>query len=141
MILRQIIFFLTIGNLSTLHLYGSEFTKTVLPTLQKKCISCHREPYKTKYGRIKKPKGKLILNTPNGIKRSVTPNKPNESLLYKRVTLDKEDDKFMPPQGKEEPLTEKELKKLRDWIQSGAKTDNWKGTNFNNQKLSIDITH
>ena len=132
MALRAIIIFLTIGNLSTLHLYGSEFTKTVLPTLQKKCISCHREPYKTKYGRIKKPKGKLILNTPNGIKRSVTPNKPNESLLYKRVTLDKEDDKFMPPQGKEEPLTKEELKNLKNWIQSGAKTDNWKGTNFNN---------
>ena len=113
MALRAIIIFLTIGNLSTLHLYGSEFTKTVLPTLQKKCISCHREPYKTKYGRIKKPKGKLILNTPNGIKRSVTPNKPNESLLYKRVTLDKEDDKFMPPQGKEEPLTKEELKILK----------------------------
>ena len=132
MALRAIIIFLTIGNLSTLRLFGSEFTKTVLPTLQKKCISCHREPYKTKYGRIKKPKGKLILNTPNGIKRSVTPNKPNESLLYKRVTLDKEDDKFMPLKGKEEPLTEKELKNLRDWIQSGAKTDNWKGTNFKN---------
>ena len=141
MALRAIIIFLTIGNLSTLHLYGSEFTKTVLPTLQKKCISCHREPYKTKYGRIKKPKGNLIPNTPNGIKRSVTPNKPNESLLYKRVTLDKEDDKFMPPQGKEEPLTKEELKNLKNWIQSGAKTDNWKGTNFNNQKLSIDITH
>ena len=132
MALRAIIIFLTIGNLSTLYLFGSEFTKTVLPTLQKKCISCHREPYKTKYGRIKKPKGKLILNTPNGIKRSVTPNKPNESLLYKRVTLDKEDDKFMPPQGKEEPLTKEELKNLKNWIQSGAKTDNWKGTNFNN---------
>lgn len=132
MILGQIIIFLTIGNLSTLRLFGSEFTKTVLPTLQKKCISCHREPYKTKYGRIKKPKGKLILNTPNGIKRSVTPNKPNESLLYKRVTLDKEDDKFMPPQGKEEPLTKEELKNLKNWIKSGSKTDNWKGSNFNN---------
>ena len=132
MALRAIIIFLTIGNLSTLYLFGSEFTKNVLPTLQKKCISCHREPYKTKYGRIKKPKGKLILNTPNGIKKSILPNNPNQSLLYKRVTLDKEDDKFMPPLGKEEPLTEKELKNLRDWIQSGAKTDNWKGTNFNN---------
>ena len=132
MIFRQIIFFFIIGTLSKLQIFGSEFTKTVLPTLQKKCISCHREPYKTKYGRIKKPKGKLILNTPNGIKRSVTPNKPSESLLYKRVTLDKEDDKFMPPQGKEEPLTKEELKNLKNWIQSGAKTDNWKGTNFNN---------
>ena len=132
MTLRAIIIFLIIGNLSILHLFGSGFTKTVLPTLQKKCISCHREPYKTKYGRIKKPKGKLILNTPNGIKRSVIPNKPNESLLYKRVTLDKEDDKFMPPQGKKEPLTKEELKNLKNWIQSGAKTDNWKGTNFKN---------
>ena len=132
MALRAIIIFLTIGNLSTLRLFGSEFTKNVLPTLQKKCMSCHREPYKTKYGRIKKPKGKLILNTPSGIKRSVTPNKPNQSLLYKRVILNKEDDKFMPPQGKEEPLTKEELKNLRDWIQSGAKTGNWKGSKFYN---------
>ena len=132
MVLRVIINILAIGNFLSSNLHGSEFTKTVLPTLQKKCMSCHREPYKTKYGRIKKPKGKLILNTPNGIKKSVLPNNPNQSLLYKRVTLDKEDDKFMPPLGKEEPLTEKELKILRDWIQSGAKTDNWKGTNFNN---------
>ena len=107
MILRQIIFFFIIGTLSKLKIFGSEFTKTVLPTLQKKCISCHREPYRTKYGRIKKPKGKLILNTPNGIKRSVSPNKPNESLLYNRVTLDKENDQFMPQQGKEEPLKKK----------------------------------
>ena len=132
MVLRVIIIILAIGNFSSSNLHGSEFTKTVLPTLQKKCMSCHREPYKTKYGRIKKPKGKLILNTPNGIKKSVLPNNPNQSLLYKRVTLDKEDAKFMPPLGKEEPLTERELKNLRDWIQSGAKTDNWKGTNFNN---------
>ena len=37
----------------------------------------------------------------------------------------------MPPQGKEEPLTKEELKNLKNWIQSGAKRDNWKGTNFN----------
>ena len=80
----------------------------------------------------KKQKAWQILNTPNGIKRSVNLNKPNVSLLYKRVTLDKEDDKFMPPQGKEEPLTKEELKNLKNWIQSGAKTDNWKGSNFNN---------
>ena len=111
---------------------AADFKADVLPMLEKKCMSCHREPYKTKYGRIKKPKGKLILNTPNGIKKSVLPNNPNQSLLYKRVTLDKEDDKFMPPLGKEEPLTEKELKNLRDWIQSGAKTGNWKGSKFYN---------
>ena len=96
-------------------------------------MSCHREPYKTKYGRVKKPKGKLILNTPNGLKKSVIPNNPEKSPLFKRVTLEKEDDNFMPPQGKEDPLTKNELKYLRDWIQSGAKTGTWKGTDLSKQ--------
>ena len=39
----------------------------------------------------------------------------------------------MPPQGKEEPLTKNELKNLRDWIQSGAKTGGWKGTDLSKQ--------
>ena len=133
MVLRVIIIFLAIGNFSSSNLLGSEFIKKVLPTLQKKCMSCHREPYKTKYGRVKKPKGKLILNTQNGLKKSVIPNNPEQSPLFKRVTLEKEDDEFMPPQGKEDPLTKNELKNLRDWIQSGAKTGTWKGTDLSKQ--------
>ena len=133
MVLRVITIFLAIGSFSSSNLLGSEFIRKVLPTLQKKCMSCHREPYKTKYGRVKKPKGKLILNTPNGLKKSVIPNNPEQSPLFKRVTLKKEDDEFMPPQGKEDPLTKNELKNLRDWIQSGAKTRGWKGTDLSKQ--------
>ena len=73
-------------------------------------MSCHREPYKTNFGRTKKPKGNLILNTPEGIKKgdkgkAIVAKNPSASSIYIRVTLKKEHDKFMPPQGKEEPLT------------------------------------
>ena len=71
----------------------------------------------------KKPKGKLILNTPNGLKKSVIPNNPEQSPLFKRVTLEKEDDDFMPPQGKEDPLTKNELKILETGYKAGPKQE------------------
>ena len=100
-------------------------------------MSCHREPYKTNFGRTKKPKGNLILNTPEGIKKgdkgkAIVAKNPSASSIYIRVTLKKEHDKFMPPQGKEEPLTTKELKNLEEWIKPGADTGDWKGKNFEN---------
>ena len=116
---------------------GIDFKTKVLPMLEKKCMSCHREPYKTNFGRTKKPKGNLILNTPGGIKKgdkgkAVVANNPSGSSIYRRVTLEKNHDRFMPPQGKEDPLTEKELKDLENWIKKGADTGDWKGKTFKN---------
>jgi hypothetical protein len=115
---------------------AADFKKDVLPMLEKKCMSCHRAPYKTASGRTKKPKGKLDLSTPAGIKAgggegdSIVPKDAAKSLVYGRVTLDKSDDDFMPPEGKADPLTEAELKALKAWIDAGAETGDWKGTKF-----------
>ena len=100
-------------------------------------MSCHREPYKTNFGRTKKPKGDLILNTPEGIKngdkgKAIIAKNPGASSIYKRVTLKKDHDRFMPPQGKEKPLTKEELKDLKNWIKEGADTGDWKGKTFKN---------
>ncbi len=115
---------------------AADFKKDVLPMLEKKCMDCHRTPYKTAAGRTKRPKGKLDLSTPSGIKAggsegaAVVAKDTSKSLAYVRVTLDKSDYEFMPPEGKADPLTEAELKALKAWIEGGAETGDWKGTTF-----------
>ena len=122
---------------------AADFKKDVLPLLEKKCMSCHREAYKTSSGRTKKPKGKLILSTPAGIKAggsegdAIVAKNSAKSLAYTRVTLDKTDDDFMPPEDKGDPLTEAELKALKEWIDAGAETGDWKGTKFDDAGKKI----
>ena len=122
---------------------AADFKADVLPMLEKKCMSCHREPYKTSSGRTKKPKGKLILSTPEGIKKggsegdAVVTKDPAKSLIYTRVTLEKDHDEFMPPEGKADPLTAEELKALKEWINEGAGTGDWKGTKFDAEGKKI----
>ena len=122
---------------------AADFKADVLPMLEKKCMSCHREPYKTSSGRTKKPKGKLILSTPEGIKKGGSEGDadvakdPAKSLIYTRVTLDKDHDEFMPPEGKADPHTAEELKALKEWINEGAGTGDWKGTKFDAEGKKI----
>ena len=122
---------------------AADFKADVLPLLEKKCMSCHREAYKTSSGRTKKPKGKLILSTPEGIKKggsegdAIVAKDSAKSLAYTRVTLDKTHDDFMPPEGKADPLTADELKALKEWIDGGAETGDWKGTKFDAEGKKI----
>ncbi len=90
------------------------FGHFVNPILQKKCASCHNS---------EKKKGNLSLENPLSIVKGgkggavlVSGSVP-ESELINRVLLDSEDDKFMPPKGKN-PLTNDEIKILEYWIES-----------------------
>ncbi|MDP4610128.1 MAG: hypothetical protein NWT02_02960 [Opitutales bacterium] len=49
----------------------------------------------------------------------VVPGKPDESALFKRITLDIEHDDVMPP-PKKARLKEAEIKAIKDWIAAGA---------------------
>ena len=109
-----------------------DFKKDVLPTLEAKCMKCHLPPYKTASGRTKKPKGDLIMSTAEGLKAGGEDGDVfkggdlKKSLGYVRVTLDPDDDDFMPPKDKADPLTETELKALKEWIEAGADYGDWK---------------
>ena len=87
-----------------------DFDKQVAPILAAKCLSCHDG---------KNAKGKLNLRTRNGAFRGgdsgkvIVPGNAKKSLLWNRI-LDNE----MPPRH---PLSAKEKRLIRDWIQSGAK--------------------
>lgn len=91
------------------------FTEKVQPILETACVSCHQPG---------KAKGKLQLHGhAEALKggdsgSAVVPGKPEESLLLQRVTLPRDDDEAMPPEGP--GLTPEETGILKQWIAEGA---------------------
>ncbi len=90
------------------------FDHLILPVLNQKCNSCHNP---------EKSKGELDMTTAKGLLRGGksgpiwTEGDLEKSLLFKRVHLQLEDKKHMPPKGKPQ-LTELEFELLETWIRS-----------------------
>ena len=108
------------------------FEKELLPVFHATCIECHKAPYE-EGGRTKKPKAGLRMDAAWAINMGsengavIVPGKPDDSELYYRVTLPEDDDDFMPPTGKADPLTKKELALFKKWIEGGADFGDWVG--------------
>ena len=55
----------------------------------------------------------------------IAPGNLDGSLAWQRITTDDKDER-MPPEGKAEPLTKKQIATLKHWIEQGAKwEDHW----------------
>lgn len=93
-----------------------DFSKDIQPILVASCLKCHGE---------EKPKAGLRLDTREATLEGskggevVVVGKPDESILYERITLPDDDPLRMPPDGK--PLPQDQQDKLRDWIKEGMK--------------------
>jgi mono/diheme cytochrome c family protein len=92
------------------------YLDVIQPIFKQHCTSCHNSA---------KAKGKLNLEHIQGI---TTGGKTASTLgngelvsseLYKRITLDEHDKKFMPAEGKT-PLSGTQIKTIAWWIKSGA---------------------
>ncbi|MCM8532560.1 MAG: PSD1 and planctomycete cytochrome C domain-containing protein [Lentisphaeraceae bacterium] len=105
--------------------YGVDFRKDILPILEKQCFECHSSLKK-------KPKGKLRVDELSHFLKGgkngsfLVPGKPEKSLLFKSISLGKNDDDVMPPTGKGEPVTKKQQELVKKWILEGAKFGDWK---------------
>jgi len=119
---------------AALHGVPVKFESEVLPFLEKKCVECHRAPYEDKNGKLVKPKAGLRMDgawaftagSENGAVLKAGDSAKSE--LYVRVTLPEDDDDFMPPQGKADPLTPAELDLFKRWIDEGADFGEWVGS-------------
>lgn len=94
----------------------SFYVQHIDPIWDKKCLSCHGD------GKVK---GDLRMDTFEALMQGgkdgpvIVPNKPEDSLLLKRVTLPEGHKQFMPAEGKP-PLSQEEIAWIGAWIQQGA---------------------
>ena len=95
-----------------------DFNLDVRPLLADRCFICHGFDEKAR-------KAKLRLDLPEGAfaKRedghAIVPGKPDESLLWKRIT-NTDPDEVMPPPDSHLSLRDAEKQLLRNWIEEGA---------------------
>lgn len=92
------------------------FQAALQPILQSKCQGCHNE---------QKAKGDFIMTRTDlllkGGKEGApwVAGNPDSSRIIRRILLDMEDEKHMPPKGKSQ-LTQREVELLHRWIAAGA---------------------
>lgn len=91
------------------------YDDVVKPILNNNCISCHGK---------KKTKGELQLHTPEVLLKGgengeiITTNNPENSELYTRLVLPKDDEDHMPPKDKRQP-TQEEIELIKAWLSIG----------------------
>ena len=101
------------------------FDDVIVPILSVKCYDCHG---------ANKDKGKLRLHTKEALLKGgkgsgakiIVKGKLDDSELFYRISLPKDDDDVMPPFDEDEPhnpVTPEELKVFEAWIVSGASFD------------------
>jgi len=92
-----------------------DYSRDIRPILAKKCYACHG-PGKQEAG-LRLDDATVIKSELDSGERAVVAGKPGVSELIARVTADDEFTR-MPPEGK--PLSDAEIKLLKQWIQEGA---------------------
>ena len=92
-----------------------DFTKDVLPVLQRHCFECHG-PGAQEGGLRFDNQDEFLSGGYSG--PAVVSGKPSESELLRRVSLDRLHDDAMPPVGP--GLSDREVIRLRQWIQQGG---------------------
>jgi hypothetical protein len=88
----------------------------VAPIIRKKCENCHNQN-KTKGGLRMDQYELLMKGGKHG--KIIDPGDPVGSEMVKRILLEMNDDKHMPPKGKSQ-LSEKEIAVLYWWVGQGA---------------------
>ncbi len=97
-----------------------EFAREIRPILSDTCFKCHGVDAAKRKGGLRLDQKKEWFH-PREEGTLVVPGKPQESLVFTRITHSDPDDQ-MPPREEVRQLTPLEISKIRDWILQGA---NW----------------
>lgn len=109
-----------------------DFEKEIWPILERSCVQCHKAPHEEN-GRTIKPKAGLRMDGAWAISMGsengsvMTPGNAEDSELWWRTDLEEDDDDFMPPTGKADPLSAEEKAIFAKWIDQGANFGEWAG--------------
>jgi hypothetical protein len=109
-----------------------DFAAEIWPILERRCIKCHQAPYRLANGRMKRPKGRVRLDSVEAIRASkrgtlIVAGKPGDSLLLDAISLPHDHDDRMPPATEGAPLSTVEVTRIKQWIAQGVRFGSWKG--------------
>ena len=114
----SLLFLLILQLLAPAHAEPLDFNLDVRPLLSDRCFKCHGFDKNTRESelRLDVPEG-AFANRDGG--QAIIPGKPEEALVWQRITSTDPDD-VMPPPDSHLKLNEKEKQLIRQWIAEGA---------------------
>lgn len=103
-----------------------DFTRDIRPILSDNCFACHGpDTNKLKADLRLDLKAEAFRKLDSG-EFAIVPGKPEQSRLFKLVSLPLDDDDHMPPKKTGKKLTAAQIDLLRRWIAEGAKwAEHW----------------
>jgi hypothetical protein len=100
------------------------YLKEVRPILAQHCFQCHGPDEAARKGKLRLDLKDHAFADHEG-KRVIAPGVLDGSLVWERIAAADESER-MPPKGKAEPLTEKQIATVKTWIEQGARwEDHW----------------
>ncbi|MAB78601.1 MAG: hypothetical protein CMJ89_04525 [Planctomycetes bacterium] len=107
-----------------------DFAAEIWPVLESRCIGCHHAPHLRADGSLKRPKGRVRLDSVEAIRASkrgklIVPGDPDGSLMFETISLPADHDDRMPPADQGAPLSEVEVTRIKQWIAEGAHFGSW----------------
>ena len=102
---------------SALSAQDISFDRDIRPLLSSRCFACHGPDAESRAAGLR-------LDQPDGdegaVGYAIEPGSVDDSEMWNRITSDDESDIMPPPESHLQPFNEKELNKIRQWIESGA---------------------
>ena len=97
-----------------------QFNRDIRPILSGRCFQCHGPDEKNRKAGLRLDTFEGATKDRGGYK-AISPGKPEESELLKRVTSHEAGEVMPPPAAKKEPITPAEAALIQRWIAQGAK--------------------
>lgn len=91
------------------------FSRDIQPIFARACTGCHGGV--TQAGDISFVYASSILPPDGWV---IEPGKPDESILFERITSSDPDERMPPPEEHPAPLSDREIELIRRWIEQGA---------------------
>src|SRR5438067_2579336 len=95
------------------------YLREVRPILAQHCFQCHGPDEAARKAKLRLDLKDAAFAERKG-RHVIAPGDLPGSLVWERITTD-EADRRMPPDGKAQPLTAKQIATLKAWIEQGAK--------------------
>src|SRR5262245_54122013 len=100
------------------------YLREVRPILTQHCFQCHGPDEAARKGKLRFDLKDHVYAERDGL-HVIAAGDLDGSLVWQRINAES-DNKRMPPEGKAEPLTKKQIATLKAWIEQGAKwEDHW----------------
>ena len=93
-----------------------DFNRDILPVFAKNCIKCHGADDKAADLGLDSA---IALSEANADGKIIVPDNPEESELFRRISLPADNGDIMPP-ADEGKLTQEQIELIRQWIKEGA---------------------